>query len=93
MAPESDILVWEAEWANYMDGSFECLAGEDTGNGAAVWAIEGTGRHASSKYDAWIQRERNLGMMHYTNSGREAGPVPALPAHVGDGTGAATRSG
>ena len=58
-------VIWEAEWANVIRGTFECLPAQDAGGGMAVWAMEGTGRNnGSTALDPYRHRIRGLGVMH-----------------------------
>lgn len=48
LAPRADGgLVWEAEWANRLTGSWDCLPMSDAGGDAVLWAREGTGRRSA----------------------------------------------
>lgn len=40
-------LVWEAEWANRLTGSWDCLPMKGAGGDAVLWAREGTGRRST----------------------------------------------
>ncbi len=48
LTPRADgALVWEAEWANRLSGSWECLPMKEAGGDAVLWAREGTGRRSA----------------------------------------------
>ena len=48
-APDGTLL-WEAELANRVTGSFECLGAEGAAGGAALWVRDGTGRNNPDRY-------------------------------------------
>lgn len=50
LTPRDDgALVWEAEWANRITGSWACLPVENASEGAALWAREGSGRATAAE--------------------------------------------
>lgn len=67
------VLLWEAEWANRLTGSFACLASEDTGGGSALWAREGTGRNNDTRYHPPGKKFMDLGVADYWVQLPEAG--------------------
>lgn len=46
----SGSVVWEAEWANRITGTFEVLPCRGAGGNLALWAREGTGRNNQDGY-------------------------------------------
>lgn len=59
------VIVWEAEWANRVTGSYECLPAEDTGGGFALWSRQGSGRSLQMHYHRPRKQEGDLGTAEY----------------------------
>jgi len=58
-------IVWEAEWANRITGSYECLPAADTGGGFALWSRQGSGRSLQMHYHRPRRHEGDLGTAEY----------------------------
>jgi len=58
-------VVWEAEWANRVTGSFACLPSEGASGGVALWAREGTGRNNGDVYGPPRNPHLDLGVADY----------------------------
>ena len=66
LSPRADgVIVWEAEWANGITGSYECLPAKDTGGGFALWSRQGSGRSQQMHYHRPHRRDGDLGTAEY----------------------------
>jgi hypothetical protein len=59
------ILVWEAEWANRLLGSWACLPMEGSSQGAALWSRDGSGRSIERPFRPWPGCLYDLGVADY----------------------------
>jgi len=58
-------LLWEAEWANRVTGSFACLPSVGASGGVALWEREGTGRNNGLEYVPPNKPNVALGLADY----------------------------